>query len=571
MKKILYIVIVALMCMSCEDFLDVKNLRDKDTTNFPASAEDAEQMITGIYASLNTAISDVPSHYYFVSELASDERLGGGGENDKVFQGIDKLMNVGPDWTGPFWNARYRGIYRANMALETLDNCDVTETTLNQFKGEAHFLRGYFYAELAEMFGTVPLRIATASENKPRTDIDLIYGQIAYDLKNAIEKLPAEKYNTVLSGHATKWAAEALMARVFLFYTGFYNKTELPLGDGSGESNVGTVAKADVTKWIDDCVQNSGHGLVDDFRQLWAYSNEYTAKEYDFVSDLAAKNMFWVKDGSGNKEHVFVVKCSKMAGWDSNSTQLGYSNQFVLFFGLRADNGGENTFPFGVGWGAGGVSPQLWNDWPDDDPRKAASILNVNTDVTKFILGADKQVEETGYWQKKLLAIRAHDEDGALRNSFTSLIWESDDNFQLQQLQDQIIIRFADVLLMQSELKENADGINQVRARAGLSSIAYSLDNLKKERRFELAFEGRRWADIRRWRIAEASLDKQKGVAVWTRGNADTMKDFGGGYSKRYQETQGFFPIPVAQISISGDVLEQTPGWGNVSNEFQGW
>ncbi|MDR0865589.1 MAG: RagB/SusD family nutrient uptake outer membrane protein [Candidatus Symbiothrix sp.] len=568
MKKIVYIIIAALVCVSCEDFLDSENLVGKDSTNFPKTADDADQMINGIYSTLSSAISDVPSHYYFVSELASDDRFGGGGENDKVFQGVDKLMNVGPDWTQPFWETRYTGIFRANMALETLDNCDVDEATLNKYKGEAHFLRGFFYHELAEMFGPVPMRIVTTPENNPRADVDLVYGQIAYDLKNAIEKLPAVNYSTIVSGHATKWAAESLMARVFLFYTGFYNKTELPLGDGTGETVVGSVTKSEVIAWIDDCVANSGHGLLDDFRQLWAYSNEYTAKEYDFVSDLAAQGKYWVLDGSGNKEHVFTVKCSKMADW---GTIIGYSNQFVLFFGLRSDNGGEDTFPFGVGWGAGGVSPQLWNDWSNDDPRKEASILDVNTDVKKYIWGADKQVEESGFWQKKLLAIRAHDADGNLKNSFSSLIWESDDNFQLRQLQDHIVVRFADVLLMQSELKENAEGINRVRTRAGLGNIAYSLDNLKKERRFELAFEGRRWADIRRWHIAEASLDKQKGTAIWVRGLPEIMKDFGGGYSKRYQETQGFFPVPVSQISISGGVLEQTPGWGNVSNEFQGW
>jgi len=571
MKKIIFFVATALLCMSCENFLDTENLTKKDTTNFPKSAEDADQMVTGIYATLSMAISDPHFTPFFVGELASDERFGGGGENDKHFMALDHLMNVGPDMLNNFWSTRYKGLFRANQALETLDNCEVDEATLNKYKGETHFLRGYFLSELAGQFGEVPLVLSTVPVNIPRTDVHLVYGQIAYDLKKAIELLPSGKYNTVVSGHATKWAAQALMARVFLFYTGFYNKTEMPLGDGTGEANSGAITKQEVISWIDDCVANSGHNLVDDYRRLWAYSNEYTAKEYEYVKDLSESGKTWVLDGNGNSEHVFVVKCSKMAEW---GTITGYSNQYLIFFGMRADNGGEDTFPFGVGWGAGPVNPTLWNEWKAAEPndiRREASILDLEKETKKFIYGADKQMEEAGFWQKKFLAIRAHDGDGNLRNTFSSLIWNSDDDFQLRHLQDHIVIRYADVLLMQSELKENADGMNKVRARVSLPPKSYSLDAIKNERRFELAFEGVRWSDIRRWGIADQVLGKQVGVPIYNRGILTTMKNFGSGYSARYKETQGFFPIPQTQIDLSDGVLTQTPGWGSAAQEFTGW
>ena len=60
-------------------------------------------------------------------------------------------------------------------------------------------------------------------------------------------------------------------------------------------------------------------------------------------------------------------------------------------------------------------------------------------------------------------------------------------------------IRFADVLLMQSELKQDATGLNKVRARSHLAPVAYSLEAIKQERRWELAFESIRWWDILRW------------------------------------------------------------------------
>jgi hypothetical protein len=571
MKKIIYFIAAALVCLSCEDYLDTENLTKKDTTNFPISAEDADQMVTGIYSTLSMAVSNPQTSYFYAAELVSDERFGGGGENDKLMQAIDKLMNSEPDMFKTFWEARYKGVFRANMALETLDNCAVDEATLNKYKGEAHFLRAFFLHELTEMFGEVPLALSTEPVNIPRTEADLVYGQIAYDLKQAISMLPAGRYNTIESGHATKWAAEALMARVFLFYTGFYNKTELPLGNGLGE-NAGSVAKTEVISWIDDCIANSGHGLIDDYRRIWAYSNKFTAPEYDFVKDLADAGTTWVVDGNENQEHVFVVKCSKMANW---GTITGYSNQYLIHFGLRADNGGEDTFPFGVGWGAGPVNPTLWTDWEKAEPndiRRQASILDVSTESKAFVFGADKQVEEAGFWQKKFVGIRAHDGEGTLKNTFATLQWgRDDDDFQLGHVQDLLVIRFADVLLMQSELKGDADGMNKIRARAGLSSKSYSLDAIKNERRFELAFEGRRWADIRRWGDAAALLARQQGVAIYNRGLPDVMKAFGGGYAKRYEETQGFFPLPVSEIDLSEGVLTQTAGWGTATAEYPGW
>ena len=84
--------------------------------------------------------------------------------------------------------------------------------------------------ELAQVFGGVPLRTTLESTNLPRASVDEIYAQIAADLKNAIEMMPAKIYpkGSDMTGHATKYAAEAMMARVFLFYTGRYEKKRTP-------------------------------------------------------------------------------------------------------------------------------------------------------------------------------------------------------------------------------------------------------------------------------------------------------------------------------------------------------
>lgn len=69
---------------------------------------------------------------------------------------------------------------------------------------------------------------------------------------------------------------------------------------------------------------------------------------------------------------------------------------------------------------------------------------------------------------------------------------------------DLIFIRFADVLLMLSELTEDAQYMNLVRCRARLDPKPYSVDNIRKERRYELAFGGLRWNDMRRYGDAYA-------------------------------------------------------------------
>ena len=132
----------------------------------------------------------------------------------------DHLMISNDSQFDYVWDIHYKGIYAANTCLEGLDRMEQAgkvkdQTKFNQQKGEAFFMRAYQYYELAELFGGVPLITSTTQEtNAPRATDDEVWGQIASDLQNAIQLMANKKYNEyVESGHATKWAAEALMAR----------------------------------------------------------------------------------------------------------------------------------------------------------------------------------------------------------------------------------------------------------------------------------------------------------------------------------------------------------------------
>ncbi len=363
MKKIIFLALAAtVLFTSCEAFLDTESYTKKNTGNYPKTADDAIQMVTGVYATLNKVIANCGNSYYFAAQLLSDDMFGGGGENDKDWTSLEHLMYTNLDRFKSFWSDRYSGISRANMALANLDKVE-DETLRNQLMGETLFLRALFYFDLVQMFGDVPLitsvpqTVAEVAEYPAQAPQKDIYAFIAADLKKAVTIMPTQKYNAIVSGegHATRWSAEALLARVFLFYTGFYGEAELPMMDE--EFNItGSVTKAEVITALEDCIANSGHTLATDYRRLWPYTNSESAKKYDYIADLKATNSYWLKDGE-NPETLFAIKCSHLASW---STTTGYSNQYCLFFGIR--NAGtadqyKNVFPFGQGWGAGPANP----------------------------------------------------------------------------------------------------------------------------------------------------------------------------------------------------------------------
>ncbi len=590
-----FTMVAAFSLSGCESFLDTENLTEKTTNNFPGTEEEANQMLTSIYANLLFEDPEYSSSFYY-AQLASDDCLGGNlsGSNNCA---TNFLMFTNLNTVGGIWGRCYKMINRANAALTSFDNLKLWSTTpeRNRHYGEAYFLRAFAYNELAEIYGGVPIRTSNEPTNIPRSSVDEVYTLIASDLKQAIELIPNRIYaaNSPLAGHATKSAAQAMMARVFLFYTGRYAKTELP----------GGITKAQVVDWIDDCVQNSGHTLVGDQRNLWGYTNNATEtndKNYRY-SYVVNNNLHWV--GNSSVETVFANK-HKLKG--NSWTFTWYSNTLAQFFSPSGDNMVKSpryeSYPFGQGWGAGPVSPAMVEDWKawskkqtylngvTEDPRLTGSIwsycaLDPNREGNQLMnrkLSSDepdytvstRYYEQTGYFQKKYINILSY-YNGTI-NSF-GLQMFPDENPTLSQslnnIADLIHIRFADVLLMQSELKEEATGLNRVRARSNLAPVSYSLEAIKEERRWEFAFESIRWWDLLRWSgpsLEEAgnALNKQKGFTLINAAEIKTMVDYD--YKTRLKVTQGYWPIPQTEIDKADGVLVQNPGW-EPSAQFTDW
>ena len=595
MKKIFKLAALAAITISfasCESFLDTTNYWSKDSSNFPANATDAEQMLAGVYNILNYGAdgSSALTNYFVWSMAASDDALGGGGQNDQSMQAFDLLLNFGSDLFNTQYVNRYTGIARANAAIEALPNCGVAE--LNQYMGEAFFMRAWYYYELASMFGNIPCPVVSEANPKaPQISGEALWGQIIEDCKIAADIMPAKQ--SIGDGHVDKYCAEALLGRAYLFAAGFYGLTDITLPAYENEAidvNIaeGTkITKAEVGQYISDCVNNSGYTLVNDYHNLWAYTNRCSVDEPG--SPWAGKGYQWVEnDGARNPEAMFVVKFNTQPDW---GTTVGYANEMALFMGVRGQNSiGGDTMPFGTGWGMCPVNPSLVDDWKTiepNDPRLDASVVSIES-WPNYIIGTngDTFIQETGYYQTKNMPVIAPKGDGEYWASFSNamfpdLNWVSgaEDDFQRNSINDMIMIRFAEVLLMDAEINGNQASFDRVRARAGLPSRPINDENIRNERRWELAFEGVRYGDLRRYGedYAVAALNKQEGVKVWNNGVLETnyASKYNGGYGERYKATKGFAPYPQSQIDLSAGAgeeykFDQNPGWDTQYN-FPGW
>ena len=566
---------------------NVENMGELSTENFPVTEEDGTAVLAGIYENLNATHAYPQESFQYYACLASDDQLGGGGTNDKLMQAEDLICNYNADMTNNFWILRYEGLNRANTLIQALPNTSMSDDLKAQYLGEALFLRAFYYYELASMYGNVPLLTAPSGETVTQGDVKVLWGQILQDLRDAIDMMPATRKT---DGHVDKYTAEAMLGRAWLFYTGFYgNGTELAdlvsttynpltsveLPDGT------TLTKQNVITYIDDCVNNSGYQLVPDFRNLWAYTNRCTVEDYDYTKGQGLK---WVEDDNAvNPESMFAIKFNKLASW---STTIGYGNGIALHFGVRGGQQYANTFPFGQGWGAGPVAPNLVADWKSAEPndkRLEASIQDWTTQPTYTYGGWSDFVQETDYYGKKWSPISCKNDNSTRLTDeyiccFEDIMYGPDgglqggygNNMQLDNIHDLVLIRFADVLLMQSELKEDVAGINKVRARAGLNPIStYSLTALQNERRWELACEGIRWNDIRRWHIAASALERQQNQPIYYCGGPTTNEAHNGGYKARYNATAGFQKMPESQVAIGSVVQNQ--GWTTAEAEYTGW
>ena len=616
----------ATLFTACNDNLDTDpRVYELNAETFPGKPADVEALCAGTYSILgtlgggdNSNILNTPFYWW---SLMSDDNYGSGGLQDFVAKSLHHFTMADANQYEYDWILLYGGVSRANTMIETIDNVDWADDEMvqrDQYLGEALFMRGFYNLLLTQMYGDIPVitsSLITADSYIQRDAETIVYPQIIADFLSAANLMKPERANG--SGHADKYCAEAFMARAYMFWAGFYKGTKelanggptIELTNISGEAiaqeglnNKTSVSKDDVVNGLKDIINNGGYKLCDDFRSLWNYSNSYLYDEgqYWFILDMDRNNCFDMPGmGNGNTEELFQIQFMDASSWSIGGTYANprmFSNYLSCFWGLRNGASNQNgqrdkTYPWNQGWGQGTPSCNIWDDWTVaenkggyTDIRKYGSLISLNEEKEcKEYTYEKDDCEESGYSVKKYASVNVM-ANGANNDTWWRQCPEYKGSLgnsqQGDHFEDFYLMRYADVLLMMTELTGEPQYMNQVQARAGVPQTPYSLENVQNERRWEFAFEGLRFNDMRRWTgkgcsvsdYAPKALEAQEGkqiVCLGQKGSKIPMHHMTCSWTERYKATDGFLPKPQNQISLHNGGLEQNPGWDVADSKTQ--
>lgn len=557
--------LAAMMLSSCTDsFLDTESKTSLTSTNFYKTAAQAESAIIGCYDRYqNTVSSGSGLSMYQISEIMSDDCYGGGGPDDRDNRLLDRMdQSINPasnNLLGGVWGDYYKCIYNCNLLLSSLDNISWTsDSERKSIEGQARAIRALAYFDLVRMFENVPLLTTPSSDKVPQATPDDVYKLIVEDLKYAAENIPADKFtdNSSTLGRISRYAAEGMLARVYLFYDGVYNNNEF-------KTMPGDLSKADALRYCEDVISSGKFRLEDNYADLWRASSAKPSAKEQGLKDTYKED---------SQEILWVVKFNNDQIWSGNSN----GNRFVINIGMR------NTWaaPYGFGWGACTVTNSARNVYSADDKRFVASIIDArnlaNNDGNGTVYEAQAKSDAcdlTGYNIKKYTPLVYT--DGSFVVDSESDV--SGHNFMTSQDADWILLRYSDVLLMAAELGSGnaAQDYNLVMWRAYGNhdhdvSAAPSREQICQERRREFMGEGIRYFDLRR-----QGLDTfVKGIMGQAYENGSTNGQASEVYENQEKKTiadsfkeqnirekRGFWQIPSSEISLSGGVYKQNAGW----------
>jgi hypothetical protein len=306
------ILLIPILCISCDDDLNVDprdKISESDLLNNPAKAT---QLINGIYDELHDY--DMNSFSWIgVTSITSDDADKGSsaGDTGTDKNKLDNLNFASSDISfNAVWKSRYTGIGRANTALFYLDRIPVDPTLKSRLVGEAKFLRALWYFDLVRCFGGVPVVISsdidvgdsetilnTAYTRKTKQET---YLQIEIDLTEAIAKLPLKsQYAPADMGRATKGAAQALLAKVYLYEEKWQQSYDM----------------------CGEVISSGQYALLPDYAQVWRETGENGTESIFEVQAIA---------GNGITDYSYVQepRGTPDLGWGFNTPSLGLTNSY---------------------------------------------------------------------------------------------------------------------------------------------------------------------------------------------------------------------------------------------------
>ncbi len=542
--------VAGLTVTSCSMDTESKTSQNDETAY--RNAEALDMALVGCYDGWQRTISSEEIGMYMLAEFASDQAHGGLGfsdaKNNNVLDQFD--ISVAPSYNNLFntdWINYYAAIFRCNKVIQAEETADWGGdlTARGRIIGQARALRAILYFDLARMFGDVPLITVPTEENLPRTAASEVYKQIFEDLKYAAANIPANAFpldnRKENDGRITKYAAEALLARAYLYYTGYY-----------GQENDGCT-KQEAIDALEDIINNGGYELEAKYADLFMPACTKDASNgSNYAWDTTFKGKYynngdWQSDIS--KEVILNLKFSATADYNGNAD----GNVFQVYLGPR--NKCATSVNIASGWGACSVT-QKFVDTYKDDPRFNACVWSCAD--AGFAADVNDTYEYTGYYTRKYAPMCFS--DGTRQEVGFEL---GEQHMNITYYQDWTVMRYADVLLMHSELTGTNTGLNMVHQRSCPGeSLSYSIENIRKERAIEFAFEGIHFWDLMRYEkdgayAGRAIAEAQNGAKVMN-GGVETTTSF---KIDNFTAKKGLMQIPNTQITLSGGVLTQNAGW----------
>lgn len=559
-KSFLYIasLTAALLSLgSCSDeFLDTASKTESNTATFYKTEADADMALIGCYDGWQRTVSSGGPGFYLASEMLSDQCFGGAGNGDgRNWQVLDRFdqseSSSDQDIFDTDWKNYYAAIYRCNELLAHQDQITwKSDVVKGRIIGECRAIRALLYFDLTRLFGDVPLFTEPVNENRPRTTASEVYKIIVEDLNYASANIPGDAYpvsgSNATDGRVSKYAAEALLARVYLFYSGYYGV------DPTG------CTKEQALAAVENVIKEGGYALEKKYADLWMpASTQSAAAAYSWITSYAGKycnaDGWHAGQGEISKEFVLNLKFNSTQDYDGNAD----GNTFQVYLGIR----NAYSAPFASGWGCCSVNPKFVKKY-NGDSRLEASVVNYNSigfeDSETFASCYNDTREYTGYAIKKYTPLCFYD---GTRESVGLKLGEQ--HMNITYYIDYTVMRYADVLLMAAELGSgNAQThFNEVRRRAGYTDgKSVSKEAIMEEREIEFAFEGIRYWDLLRQGVdvaASTIAANQNGVAVKSGGTDDAVVTSAGNITVK----KGLQQIPNKQITLSSEQLTQNTGW----------
>ena len=508
--------IILIGLSSCSnDFLDLTPESQLSSSSFFVDKAQFDQALASAYGPLRSVVhasifmDEMRSDNTFFTRYSANRGFETSTESLALF--LDDANSAAtPNSPGNLYAIDYSGIARVNTILGQLESAELTQQEKDEISGEALFLRAFYYYNLVQHFGAVPLQLEEVNSPdeafKPRNSVEEVYAQVVNDLKVAIPLLPVAA-TFPQSGKATKGAAKMLLAYSYMSQpTKDYSAAETELKD----------------------ITNMNYSLLPNYSDIFDPNNKNNAEsifEVQYLSDL-----------SNGQQSSFAWRFAP------KTTNPG----FLMGF----DGSGMNIFS---GWNV--PTQEMVDSYEDGDLRLPASIAVVEGTISGVEDFTATGIESpVGYspdpGQVYFYMIKKYYHPPYIAE------FNTPENWPIYRYSGALLL-LAECLVNQNKTDEALTYINMVRSRAGLpDATSATMDIVSNEMRHELAFENHRWTDLIRIGKAVEVLNTMGETLKAIPGNGWILP---GAFN--VTENKLIYPIPARELQINPLLEPQNPGY----------